>query len=90
MGVTALQGEDFIYGDQFLLNGHLLGRGSWPNDKNNFFDASITKNHVFTTNRRPASTNTLGFDVDDFDLDNPGNSILANNATSARVQLTTR
>ena len=90
MGVTAMQGEDFIYGDQFLLNGQQLGRGSWPNDKNNFFDASITKDHVFRTNRRPASTNTLGFDVDEFELDNPSNSILGNNATSANIRLYTR
>jgi len=88
MGVTALQGEDFLTGDQFLLNGHMLGTGGQVNNKTNFFDSSISQNHAYTTNRRPASTNTLGFDADEFELDNPGNSLLGNNATSATLRLT--
>ncbi|WP_160114774.1 T9SS type B sorting domain-containing protein [Aquimarina sp. AU474] len=55
----------------------------------NFFNSSITFNHQYVTGRNPASQNTLGFDIDLFDLDNTGNQLVGNDVTDATFRLST-
>ncbi len=63
--------------------------GGRPNLVNNFFDSSISVDGVITTNRNPASTNTLGYDIDIFDIqrDNNTNPFLTNNQTEVNFRL---
>ncbi len=55
----------------------------------NFFNSSITFNHQYQTGRNPDSENTLGFDIDIFDLPNTGNVLVGNNQTDATFRLST-
>ncbi|WP_170864589.1 T9SS type B sorting domain-containing protein [Aquimarina spongiae] len=55
----------------------------------NFFNSSITFNHQYLTGRNPNSENTLGFDIDLFDLDNTGNQLIGNDQTDATFRLST-
>ncbi|MEW7279428.1 T9SS type A sorting domain-containing protein [Aquimarina sp. 2201CG1-2-11] len=55
----------------------------------NFFNSSITLNHQYITNRYPASENTLGLDIDLFDISNPNNSLIDNDQTSATFRFST-
>lgn len=92
LGLVASQGEYYIPGDQFLINNQLIGRGTYPNLKTNFFEASVTYegNYVKAPLRRPDSNNTFGWDVDYFTLENPNNTILGNNATTVNLRTTTQ
>ncbi|MDO4880785.1 MAG: T9SS type B sorting domain-containing protein [Capnocytophaga sp.] len=66
-------------------NGKMMGTlGGSINPTTNFFDGTITKNLTNNvTTRVPASTNTLGWDIDDFEIDNTGNRIIPESATRA-------
>ncbi|KAB1153138.1 hypothetical protein F7018_17480, partial [Tenacibaculum aiptasiae] len=55
----------------------------------NFFNGSISENDAFLTDRTPNSENTLGFDIDLYQLNNNGNGIIANDQTSASLRFTT-
>ncbi|MEW7279429.1 PA domain-containing protein [Aquimarina sp. 2201CG1-2-11] len=55
----------------------------------NFFNSSITFNNQYVTTRNPASENTLGLDIDLFDLPNTGNTLVANNQDNASFRLST-
>ncbi|MFL1894443.1 T9SS type B sorting domain-containing protein [Aquimarina sp. 2-A2] len=94
-GVAGLEGDRSISGDELRIRNQLgtfvrLGvNGGTPNDRRNFFDSSISFNNNYLTNRNPNSENTLGFDIDLFDLPNAGNSLIGNNQTSATFRLTT-
>ncbi len=70
-----------------------LSNGLNPPD--NFFNSTISVPSaigplfsIHNLDRVPNSTNTLGLDIDLVDIPNPGNSIIANNATSATCQFT--
>jgi len=85
---ATLEGDKPISGDQLLLNGVSLSATDRP--VNNFFNSSVTQLSALpTTNRVPNSTNTLGFDTGILAVPNPANSVIANDATSAVVQLKT-
>ncbi|WP_452224474.1 T9SS type B sorting domain-containing protein [Lacinutrix chionoecetis] len=85
---ATLEGDSPILGDQMLLNGINLSAVDRP--VNNFFNSSVTQLSAFPVNNRvPNSTNTLGFDTGVMAIPNPGNSVIANDATSATVTLET-
>lgn len=90
---TSLEGELGIGGDMLRINSTLIdtpGRTS-TGSRPNFFNSKITNSNITTPpvgeylDRNPASTNLLGFDAGILALNNPGNSLIANNATSATI-----
>ncbi|MEH6769986.1 T9SS type B sorting domain-containing protein [Maribacter arcticus] len=87
MGVAALEGDNRIGGDglEINANGTFYTLSNGENPANNFFNSSITLNDAQFTNRNPNSINTLGWDVDYFEIPNGGasNTIIPNGATSA-------
>ncbi|PHQ27678.1 Ig-like domain-containing protein, partial [Leeuwenhoekiella nanhaiensis] len=87
----ALEGDRDLVGDRLQVlnnNGTFSDLTTALRPADNFFDSRITQYGVNYTNRNPASTNTLGFDAGVFKLDNPNNTILRNNQTSATLRLT--
>ncbi|MEQ1832022.1 MAG: carboxypeptidase regulatory-like domain-containing protein [Candidatus Eisenbacteria bacterium] len=82
LGVVAYEGDFGYVGDSFRINGNALSDGLNPG--NNFFNSSITRFGAQVTNKNPNFVNQLGFDADLLSV----NSVLANGATSATVQLT--
>lgn len=93
IGVSALEGDIGIYGDSFQFKASTSGTytvlSDAINQTNNFFNSTITNNGVHVTNRNPASLNTLGLDINNFNLPNPLNSVLPNDATAGDLKLTT-
>lgn len=93
IGVSALEGEITLDGDTFgiLSNSNSaftdITNNANPND--NFFNSSITNDGVNVTTRDLNSINSIGYDSDVFDLDNPNNSIIDNGDTSATLRLGT-
>jgi len=96
IAIGALEGDRGILGDRLQIRntGGLfedITTSSRPAD--NFFNSRITVRQPGDdnfTDRNPASTNTLGFDSALFPLRNPGNTVIANNQTSATLRLTSR
>ncbi|WP_419213211.1 T9SS type B sorting domain-containing protein [Maribacter sp. X9] len=92
MGVAALEGDNRIGGDalQINANGSFTTLSNGQNPANNFFNSSITINDTQFTARTPNSVNTLGWDVDFFEILNGGsnNTVIPNGATSAILRAT--
>lgn len=82
LGVVAYEGDFGYVGDSFRINGNALSDGLNPG--NNFFNSSITRFGAQVTTKNPNYVNQLGFDADLLSV----NSVLANSATSATIQLT--
>ncbi len=101
MGVAALEGDRTILGDQFLIKANSVASftpvGGTLNPSGtiiaplsaDFFNSTITNNNTQVLTRNPASTNTLGFDLDLVTPPNPSNSIIPNGETGAQLQFTT-
>jgi gliding motility-associated-like protein len=93
IGVGALEGDLEYTGDNLRFKANSVGgfttitNGLNPN--NNFFNSSITNNNVAITNRNINSSNTLGFDLDLVQVNNPLNAVVPNNETGATLRLTT-
>ena len=87
MGVAALEGDNRIEGDELEINanGSFTTLSNGQNPANNFFNSSITIDDAQFTTRNPNSVNTLGWDVDYFEIPNGGvnNTVIPNGATSA-------
>ncbi|WP_242206733.1 SprB repeat-containing protein, partial [Aestuariivivens insulae] len=85
---ATLEGDSPILGDQLLLNG--LNLSTVDRSATNFFNSSVTQlSATPVNNRNPNSANTLGFDTGVMVVPNPGNTVIANNDTSATVRLET-
>ncbi|TYA72007.1 T9SS type B sorting domain-containing protein [Seonamhaeicola marinus] len=85
---ATLEGDSPILGDGLRLNGLSLSTTDRP--VSNFFNSSVTQLSALPVNNRvPNSTNTLGFDTGIMAVPNPGNGVIANDATSATVRLET-
>lgn len=90
--VAALEGDQSITGDRFQLkdaNGVYKNVFNQTNSQDNFFNSSITQYDTSVASRNPASTNTLGFDVDLFDIDNSQNDLIVNNQSTVEARFTT-
>ncbi len=91
-GVSALEGDNVFYGDNLQIkgtNGLYQSLFDGINPKNNFFNSTISSNGAITTNRNPASKNTLGYDADIFNLKNSSKQLIGNEQSSADFRLTT-
>lgn len=85
---ATLEGDKPILGDRLRLNGTSLSTADRP--ASNFFNSSITQLDATPVNNRvPNSTNTLGFDTGVIAVPNPGNTVIANDATSGTIRLQT-
>ena len=85
---ATLEGDSPILGDRLRLNGVSLSTADRP--VANFFNSSVTQLSALPVdNRVPNSTNTLGFDTGVMAVPNPGNSVIANDATSGTIRLET-
>ncbi|PZR23562.1 MAG: hypothetical protein DI539_02865 [Flavobacterium psychrophilum] len=99
-GIGALEGDLNTSGDGLSIKANIANAPETSlsnalNPVNNFFNSSITRDAAYVTTRNPASTNTLGFDLDMFDIPNPPkpngdkNSVIPNGTTGAALKLTT-
>ncbi len=82
LGVIAHEGDLGLTGDAFNLNGVALS--NTRNPATNFFNSSISRFDTTVTTKNPDYLNQLGFDIDLVNADGR----LANNATTATIQLT--
>ncbi|MAU71152.1 MAG: hypothetical protein CML04_03565 [Pseudozobellia sp.] len=93
VGAATLEGDFRITGDRLRIraasSGGFTTLSNGANPSNNFFNSNITLNGTVTTNRNPNSTNTLGYDTDIFLINNPTNSVIPNNETSATFRFET-
>ncbi|WP_179347648.1 T9SS type B sorting domain-containing protein [Winogradskyella pacifica] len=94
---STIEGDRSYTGDYLKLNGTTISAtnsaGTTIRPGNNFFNSSVSDinpltntSELFTT-RTPNSSNTLGFDAGIINIPNPGNSLIANNATTANISL---
>lgn len=94
---STIEGDRGYSGDYLELNGTRISAtnnaGTVIRPTNNFFNSSVSDinpltntSELFTT-RNPTSSNTLGFDAGIINIPNPGNTLIANNATSADISL---
>ncbi|WP_282042652.1 T9SS type B sorting domain-containing protein [Winogradskyella flava] len=94
---STIEGDRGYTGDYLRLNGTTISAtndaGNLIRPGNNFFNSSVS-DIDYTTNtselfldRTPNSTNTLGFDAGIINIPNPGNSLIANGATTADISL---
>ncbi len=90
MGVAALEGDNRIGGDGLAIDA--FGGGVYTplsnsvNPATNFFNSNITRDDALVTDRTPNSVNTLGWDMDLFEIDNQFNNVIPNDATSATLR----
>ncbi|WP_417363194.1 T9SS type B sorting domain-containing protein [Galbibacter sp.] len=95
MGVMTLEGDRGIGGDQLGIKAD--GRSTFTNISNsvnpwnNFFNGSISSETngnggVINPNRNPNSENTLGWDVDLFEISNSNNSVIPNDETGVTLR----
>lgn len=93
LGAATLEGDFRIVGDGLSIraasNTTFVPVGDAANPVDNFFNSNISLDGAITTNRTPASANTLGFDTDVFFMPNGGNSIIPNNETAATFRFST-
>ncbi|MEM9000936.1 MAG: T9SS type B sorting domain-containing protein [Bacteroidota bacterium] len=93
IGVSVLEGETSLSGDTFGIvsnsSSTFTDITNAANPSNNFFNSTISEDGANVTSRNINSTNSLGYDSDVFDLNNPGNSIIDNGDTSATLRLGT-
>lgn len=90
-GVAALEGDFGIPGDGLsIVGGVPAALTALPvNQATNFFNSSISVDGQYLPGRTPNSDNTLGFDVDIFDINNPGNNVIGNNQQQVDFRATT-
>ena len=86
---ATLEGDQGIVGDFYRINGTKMRPPIRNSLSDNFFNSSITDPLGYLAGRSPNSTNTLGYDAGIFNVSNVGNSVIANNATSADITLGT-
>lgn len=94
--VGALDGDFEVSGSQLQLEdpthtGNFIDLSSGHNNStDNFFNSSITINNEHSKTRNPSGNNTLGFDMDLFNLNNVGNTLIENKQTNTTFKFTTQ
>ncbi|MBE7660271.1 T9SS type B sorting domain-containing protein [Tenacibaculum finnmarkense] len=89
--MATLEGDSNITGDDYQIKdaaGNYVNVFNTISPQDNFFNGSISVFDTYLAGRNPASTNTLGFDVDHIKIKNTGNSIIGNNEIEAEVKFT--
>ena len=93
LAVGALEGDLGITGDSFQFKAasstNFTVMSDAINEANNFFNATITLDGVHNLDRNPASTNTLGLDINNLRIPNPSNIVIPNDETAGDLKLTT-
>ncbi len=74
--------------EESALNRHHIGAAN-VNSEFNFFNSTITNVNVNGPFRQPNSSNTLGFDTDQYNLSNANNRVINNSDTEATFRLFT-
>lgn len=87
LAFAALEGDRQYTGDRLRINGSSMTIPSRAS--NNFFNSTMNDISGLYTSRNINSSNLLGYDSGIMNIPNPGNSIIANNATSTTVRLET-
>ncbi|WP_171017247.1 T9SS type B sorting domain-containing protein [Maribacter sp. ACAM166] len=94
VGVGALEGDRGIRNDRFFIRADLNSGSTFTNlttglnPANNFFNSTITLNGAEVSTRTPFGTNTLGTDLDLFNLNNPSETVLPNDESGATLRFT--
>lgn len=86
IGVATLEGDNRITGDGLSISADgqpFSSLGNTTNPTNNFFNSNITIDDAIINTRNPNSINTLGWDVDLFEVVNNFNNVIPNDATTA-------
>ncbi|MCG8859095.1 T9SS type B sorting domain-containing protein [Tenacibaculum finnmarkense] len=89
--MATLEGDSNITGDDYQIKDaadNYVNVFNTISPQDNFFNGSISVFDTYLAGRNPASTNTLGFDVDHIKINNTGNSIIGNNDIEAKVKFT--
>ncbi|MCG8236385.1 T9SS type B sorting domain-containing protein [Tenacibaculum finnmarkense] len=89
--MAALEGDKNIPGDDYQIKNaadNYVNVFNTISPQDNFFNGSISVFDTYLAGRNPASTNTLGFDIDHIKIKNTGNSIIGNNEIEAEVEFT--
>ncbi|SDB41749.1 conserved repeat domain-containing protein/gliding motility-associated C-terminal domain-containing protein [Flavobacteriaceae bacterium MAR_2010_188] len=89
--IGALEGDQDLAGDRLQIldpSNNFVDISTSQRAANNFFNSKITRNGNLFLDRSPASLNTLGFDAAVLPLNNPNNSVISNNQSSATIRLT--
>lgn len=86
MGLVSYEGDLGYTGDQLKVNNVNISDAQNPN--NNSINSMISDTGVRSSAKNPDYINQLGFDAKIIQLANSGNAIIANNATTATVNLT--
>lgn len=93
IGAAALEGDFRLTGDFMEIttpsNPGFTRISNTVNPPDNFFNSNISVNGTLLAGRNPGSLNTLGFDADLLALNNPTNSVIDNNETSATFRFNT-
>ena len=98
IGVATQEGESRLFGDDLLIKANSRTAFTYVNNSlnplNNVFNSSITVPTTTTpfsanvSTRVPNSLNTLGFDMDLINVNNPNNGVIPNGETGATYRLT--
>lgn len=98
IGVATQEGESRLFGDDLLIKANSRTTYTFVNNSrnplNNVFNSSITVPTTTTpfsanvSTRVPNSLNTLGFDMDLINVNNPNNGVIPNGETGATYRLT--
>ena len=93
IGVSTLEGDYSLTNDRFRIKANSVAGfttlSNAVNPADNFFNGSISTNGAIVTTRNPNSTNTLGYDLDIVNVNNPSNSVIPNGETGATLRVTT-
>jgi hypothetical protein len=84
--VFAGEGDVDIAGDYIEMDGTKLRKNAQDNG-NNAFNASITQNGNYVTDRTPSCQNNMGIDIHTYNVGTNGQGIIGNNQSSTTIKL---